>query len=104
MVVKNVLNDFNEIRALVYRRVNVNEITCRSNPVCAAYVSVRHLLYRGWINKGERQGIPKGSALRANARTRNILFGSLALGMLALGVDEILYSTCYGIKCLLLSA
>ena len=63
MEVKNVLDDFNELRALVYQRVIVNEVMCRSNPVRAAYVSARRLLHRGWINRGECQGIPKGSVL-----------------------------------------
>ena len=28
----------------------MNKITCRSNPVHTAYVSVQRLLHRGWIN------------------------------------------------------
>ena len=45
MEIKNVLDNFNELRALIYLKMNMNEITCRSNPIRAAYVSVRSSLH-----------------------------------------------------------
>ena len=107
MDVKHALDNFNALGALVYLRKIVNEITCRSNHVRAVYVSIQRLLQGGWVYRGERQNIPRGSALRANARTVllcYILFWGLVLGDLALGADKILCITCHGIKFLLFSA